>query len=111
MAAPAVWLELMSACAGGTREAEAGIVLGAAMLTGDVLGTVAGLPAGGSLAGGSGGKAAWGAAAGVFRGVFLGVAAPCGCLLGDGARLGYSLLAEVSLREVVVRTASGPTAR
>ena len=81
------------------------MVTGTTVLTGIVLGTAAELPPGAVLVEGTGGRAA-----GAFRGDFLGLAAPWGVLLGDVGRLGYNLLAEVSLREAV-KTASGPTAR
>ena len=99
----------MFVCAAGTSEAAAGIVMGAAASIRIVLGTAAELPPG-AAAEGTGGRAAGGLAAGVFRGALLGLAAPCLGLCGDEGRLGYSRLAEVSLREVV-KTASGPTAR
>lgn len=106
----AALLESIFDCAASASEAVWVVGTGTAVLTGTVRLTAAELLAGAALAEETGGRAAPGVAAGVFFGVFLGVAAPWGFLLGEGGRLGCSLLDVLSLRDEV-KTASGPTAR
>lgn len=106
----AALLEPTFDCAASISEAVGVVGTGNAVLTGTVRLTAAELLGGAALAEETGGRAARGVAAGFFRGVFLGVAARWEFLLGEGGRLGCSLLDVVSLRDEV-KTASGPTAR